>query len=931
MPREPHPHAGPSRLRPVPGSPMAGSPVRGSRCVAVGAGGRRGPAPGPGAGVRGCRARSRAPYVPGSAAVEPGSEPVGVVVRRAVPGVRDDEAEFERAAEVRRQCPGGVGAGEASAVGGHGPVAEDLEDHRAARPRLVVHTDAGGEPGAVATEVVRDGAGRVRAEAVGGHGAADGEEAAVARRLFAVAAVAFHRTPAARRRRPGQSAEHLGTGRRAPAAGEGGLGPVGVVPAEAVAAVGHHEPQLAGAGEVGGEPQRRVARGAQPAVGGHRAVPQYAEDHRAARRHLVVHTHVHGEGAAGAAEVVADGARRVHPQTAGVGGAADGEGAAVARGLFAVAAVAFHGAPVAVRRQPPQIAHPAQAVRRRHRLTGCHPVHHGAVRGHGRGDRVGGGAVLPCPQVPEGVRGGAAESDRLGGRGDGPGGGGLVGQGHRTAAVGEGFGHDDQPAGARDHGALAAQRVLVHRDDLAIGQDLQGRGGRGAQIAADEERGGHLRPEAEVGAVLGVGHPAVAHFEHVGVVPGAGPGVRGQLLVAAGDAQHAVPGVGDVPGGAPGAAVLARPLPGGVLAPLADAEQDLAAGGPQRLGHGAVALPGVDAVVVAVVVLEIVHAPGGPQGRVPAFVPEAAGEALDIAGPGARAGVDAELQPFGVDIVGQCLDAAGEAHRVGDEVARGVALGERPAVVEIHVAVSGVPQPLGDEGVGDALDHRLVELGAAVGGVPVVEAHGGCGRERGDACGGWGWRRVRVGRGGDEAEEDGGGREGGRGEAVGAVPDGHGRLRRVGGDDGDGCVETGVRGVRGCAGRGATGVRGADAIPTPSPEHVNKRGPPGGPGGRYLPLSPGVAQRGQERVDAQVSVEERDPEEERGREMFHVNPWQGRRAPAALGGPGGGERPGPGNVGAGRSPALVAAATGALGMSRSPSHPEFSPPSVSVG
>ncbi|EDY50731.1 hypothetical protein SSCG_03741 [Streptomyces clavuligerus] len=65
--------------------------------------------------------------------------------------------------------------------------------------------------------------------------------------------------------------------------------------------------------------------------------------------------------------------------------------------------------------------------------------------------------------------------------------------------------------------------------------------------------------------------------------------------------------------------------------------------------------------------------------------------------------------------------------------------------------------------------------------------------------------------------------------------------------------------------------------------------------------------------------------------MFHVNPWQGRRAPAALGGPGGGERPGPGNVGAGRSPALVAAATGALGMSRSPSHPEFSPPSVSVG
>ena len=67
--------------------------------------------------------------------------------------------------------------------------------------------------------------------------------------------------------------------------------------------------------------------------------------------------------------------------------------------------------------------------------------------------------------------------------------------------------------------------------------------------------------------------------------------------------------------------------------------------------------------------------------------------------------------------------ALGEAHRVGDQLAVRVALRQRPAVVEIDVLVSGVLEPLLDEDIGDALDHRLVELGPAVGGVPVVEPH----------------------------------------------------------------------------------------------------------------------------------------------------------------------------------------------------------------
>jgi hypothetical protein len=62
---------------------------------------------------------------------------------------------------------------------------------------------------------------------------------------------------------------------------------------------------------------------------------------------------------------------------------------------------------------------------------------------------------------------------------------------------------------------------------------------------------------------------------------------------------------------------------------------------------------------VAPVFLEVVDAPGGVLAGVLVLVADGAGAAG--AGLGADVGVDAELEALGVDVVGERLDAGGEA------------------------------------------------------------------------------------------------------------------------------------------------------------------------------------------------------------------------------------------------------------------------------
>src|SRR5581483_11968899 len=285
-------------------------------------------------------------------------------------------------------------------------------------------------------------------------------------------------------------------------------------------------------------------------------------------------------------------------------------------------------------------------------------------------------------------------------------------------AVGEGFGQDVQAAGGGDFAALSAQGVLVDGDDVLVGQDAQGLAGGVGDVGAGDQGGGHLGPEGELGLLLGGAH-AVADLEHVRVVPVSGSGVGGQAHVAVEDGEHAGVGGVDVAGGAPGVADVRAPGPYVLLAPAAQGEQDGAAGGREGVAHGAVAGLRGDAGVVAVVVLEVVHAPGGEAVGVGALVAEAAG----VAGAGLCAGVlvDAQFQAEGVHVGGGAGDAVGELGRVRHQLPGGVAVLQKPAVVDVDVLVAGGLHPVVVHGQGGGLDQRLGDVTAVR--VPVVEPH----------------------------------------------------------------------------------------------------------------------------------------------------------------------------------------------------------------
>lgn len=174
------------------------------------------------------------------------------------------------------------------------------------------------------------------------------------------------------------------------------------------------------------------------------------------------------------------------------------------------------------------------------------------------------------------------------------------------------------------------------------------------------------------------------------------------------------------------------------------------AGGRERVPHGVVALLPGHALVVAVVVLEVVHAPGREAVGVLLFVVEAAG----VVGTGGDVGalVDAELESLAVDVRRCAADPAGELDRVGDQRALGIPGVGHPAVVDVDVGVPGVLEAGGDEVVGGLLDELLGDVAAE--GVPVVPAHRRGLREavveRGAACRGGGLcrgRSLRHGRG----------------------------------------------------------------------------------------------------------------------------------------------------------------------------------------
>ena len=115
---------------------------------------------------------------------------------------------------------------------------------------------------------------------------------------------------------------------------------------------------------------------------------------------------------------------------------------------------------------------------------------------------------------------------------------------------------------------------------------------------------------------------AVANLKHVWVVPAMWATEGRKLLRLPEVVLNAGPTIKNVLGCAPRVGCARRPLPSFLLSPVARRVKDWSACADQGVTHIWVALCCGETVIVAIVVLQIIYAPGGKIGSVSLFVVE---------------------------------------------------------------------------------------------------------------------------------------------------------------------------------------------------------------------------------------------------------------------------------------------------------------------
>src|SRR5258708_10457469 len=79
--------------------------------------------------------------------------------------------------------------------------------------------------------------------------------------------------------------------------------------------------------------------------------------------------------------------------------------------------------------------------------------------------------------------------------------------------------------------ALPSERVLINGNYFFVGQGVVNFGRHVAQVVSGNQRSSQQRPQTEMRLILSRGHPTVANFEHVRIVPMPRPTVGIEVLL----------------------------------------------------------------------------------------------------------------------------------------------------------------------------------------------------------------------------------------------------------------------------------------------------------------------------------------------------------------------------------------------------------------
>jgi len=323
----------------------------------------------------------------------------------------------------------------------------------------------------------------------------------------------------------------------------------------------------------------------------------------------------------------------------------------------------------------------------------------------------------------------------------------------RFAAVLEVFRHDAGLALAGDDGGLVAQRVLVEREHLVVGEEADRKGVQPGHVAAQQQGNGHQAPGTDVrilfvrcqhGGSCAFAPADIADDHHVGIVPVAGTAVWRPFILREEPAFEAVPVVADIAAGTPGVGPYGPVGYSRERGAVGQAQDHVASAVAERLIHGFC----LRHFYRVPVVFQIIKSPGGKLSHViveKGIRADGVGQLFFVAGdillcpfeqsigvhgrsadmvsvrfnPGG--GVDADLQAQAVYFVAERLHVR-EGGRVGKDGMEGAAAGSLPAVVDIHIGPAVVDEAAAGHGFGVGFDKRLIDLCRID--VPAVPAHG---------------------------------------------------------------------------------------------------------------------------------------------------------------------------------------------------------------
>jgi len=246
------------------------------------------------------------------------------------------------------------------------------------------------------------------------------------------------------------------------------------------------------------------------------------------------------------------------------------------------------------------------------------------------------------------------------------------------------------PAAADVTTCLLGVGVLVHRDYVLVSQNVEGSLADSDQVASDDERSFSECPESKVSLFFFVGQTTVADLEHVWVSPRTGPSSLEVFLTNPEVVLDKCPAVSNVLRASPAVGSLGSPLPGVVLAPVAQRVEDGSAGSHERVSHRRVSDLARNGIVVAIVVLKVVDSPISEVLSIFFLVVEGASSFGARLGSSGR--VDSELEALVVNVVSNGLHAIGESLRVGNKVTISGSLEQVPAVIQVDVLVADIVQ-----------------------------------------------------------------------------------------------------------------------------------------------------------------------------------------------------------------------------------------------